>query len=265
MPMAERDGAELYWEKTGSGPSLILGAGLNGAGTWWTPNIPALATRFTVYTFDQRGTGRSTKVPVASIGQMAADLVAVMDQAGVDAAHYCGHSTGGAIGVATALDFPGRLRSLLICSSPSCGDAYRRKLLGLRRTLFENLGGEAYAQFRTLLLYPPYWINANHKLLAEQEARDTGDLGDARVQGSRLDAILAFDRRGEFGRIALPTLVVCADDDILAPRYFSEQYQRLIPKARAHYLPRGGHAITKTEPDVFNRIALEFFTRLETP
>lgn len=262
MPMVTRDGASLYWEKVGAGPPLILGAGLNGSGTWWDPNRPALAERFTVYTFDQRGTGRSSKIPVTSIEQMAADLVAVMDDAGLRSAHYAGHSTGGGIGVATVLDFPGRLRSLLICSSTTCGDPYRHKLLGLRRRLYEQLGGEAYAQFRTLLLYPPYWINAHHEELAAAEARDGGELGGPEVQASRLDAILAFDRRSEFHRITVPTLVVCADDDLLAPRYFSEEYVRLIPGARAHYAERGGHALTKTEPELFNRIALDFFTEL---
>jgi aminoacrylate hydrolase len=262
MPVVVRDGADLYWEKIGAGPALILGAGLNGSGEWWDPNRRGLAERFTVYTFDQRGTGRSSKIPVASIEQMAADLIAVMDDAGLESAHYAGHSTGGGIGVATVLDFPGRLRSLLICSSTTCGDPYRQKLLGLRRQLYEQLGGEAYAQFRSLLLYPPYWINERHKELAAEEARDSSDLGGPEVQASRLNAILAFDRRTEFRRITVPTLVVCADDDLLAPRYFSEEYARLIPGARAHFIPRGGHALTKTEADLFNRIALEFFTEL---
>jgi aminoacrylate hydrolase len=262
MPVAVRDGAELYWSRIGAGPPLILGAGLNGSGTWWDPNRPALAERFTIYTFDQRGTGGSSKIPVTSIEQMAADLVAVMDDAGLQWAHYAGHSTGGGIGVAAVLDFPGRLRSLLICCSTTCGDPYRHKLLGLRRRLYEQLGGEAYAQFRTLLLYPPYWINEHHEELAAQEAREGGDLGGPEVQASRLNAILAFDRRAEFHRINVPTLVVSADDDLLAPRYFSEEYVRLIPGARAHFATRGGHALTRTEPDLFNRIALEFFTEL---
>jgi aminoacrylate hydrolase len=262
MPVVVRDGAELYWEKIGAGPALILGAGLNGSGKWWDPNRSALAERFTVYTFDQRGTGRSSKLPVASIEQMAADLVAFMDHAGLESAHYAGHSTGGGIGVATVLDFPGRLRSLLICCSTTCGDPYRQKLLGLRRRLYEQLGGEAYAQFRTLLLYPPYWINEHHQELADEEARDGTDLGGAEVQASRLNAILAFDRRAQFHRITVPTLVVGADDDLLAPRYFSEEYVRLIPGARAHFATRGGHALTRTEAHLFNRIALDFFSEL---
>ena len=35
MPVVVRDGADLYWNKTGAGPALILGAWLNGSGMWW--------------------------------------------------------------------------------------------------------------------------------------------------------------------------------------------------------------------------------------
>lgn len=262
MPVGSRDGCELYWEKCGSGPPLVLGAGLGGAGTWWDPNVGALSECFTVHVFDQRGTGRSSRVPVDSIEQMSSDLVAVMDDAGLESAHYLGHSTGGAIGVATALDHPGRLRSLMIFASSTCGDPYRRKLLGLRQLLLEKLGGQAYAQYRSLLLYPPYWINANHEKLAAEEARDAGLLGDAHVQASRLDAILAFDRRADLHRLRLPVMVLCADDDVLTPRYFSEEHARLIPGSVSRWLARGGHALSRTEPDLFNRIALDFFTKV---
>jgi pimeloyl-ACP methyl ester carboxylesterase len=60
-----------------------------------------------------------------------------------------------------------------------------------------------------------------------------------RFKRAGLNAILAFDRRTEFHRITVPTLVVGADDDLLAPRYFSEEYVRLIPGARAHFATRG--------------------------
>ena len=79
----------------------------------------------------------------------------------------------------------------------------------------------------------------------------------------RLQAILDFDRRAELGRIRIPTLVLCADDDILTPRYFSETFARLIPEAHNRWEPRGGHALSRTEPERFNRIALEFFTAAE--
>lgn len=263
MPIATRDGAELHWEREGAGPALVLGAGLGGTASWWAPNRAALAARFTLITFDQRGTGRSSKVPVASIEQMSADLIAVLDAAGLETAHYLGHSTGGAIGVATALDHPRRLRSLLIYASTTHGDAYRRRVFALRERLLSDLGPDAYAQYTSLLLYPPYWINANPERLAGMEKEAAGALGPAAVQASRLAAILEFDRRAELDRIRIPTLVLCANDDILTPRYFSEEYAKLIPGARTRWEPHGGHALSRTEPEIFNHIALEFFTAIE--
>jgi aminoacrylate hydrolase len=259
MPLATRQGCALFWDKQGQGPALILGAGLGGVGAYWAPNLAALAEHFTVYRFDQRGTGQSCRTPVDSIEQMSADLIAVMDDAGLDHAMYLGHSTGGAIGVTTALDYPGRLSALMIYASTTCGDDYRRKVLGLRSQLFTGLGVNAYAQYSTLLLYPPYWINAHPDEVAGIEAATAGQLGDAGVQQSRFDAILNFDRRSEFSRIAVPTIVLCADDDILTPKYFSEEYARLIPGARTRWEPQGGHALSRTEPELFNKIAIDFF------
>jgi aminoacrylate hydrolase len=264
MPIANNNGVELYWERRGAGPSLILGAGLGGVGGWWDPNRNVLAEQFTVYTFDQRGTGRSSRVPVSSIEQMSADLITIMDAANIDKAHYLGHSTGAAIGVATALDHEPRLRSLMIYASTTWGDAYRRRLLTLRQQIFDRLGVDGYVQYTSLLLYPPYWINANHERLAAEEKRTASQLGPPDVQASRLTAILNFDRRAALTKIRIPTIVVCADDDILTPRYFSEEYAQLIPSARARYIPRGGHALSRTEPDIFNRIALEFFTEADS-
>ncbi len=260
MPVAVHDGIELYWACHGGvGPALVLGAGLGGAGSYWEPNIAGLMSRFRIYTFDQRGTGRSSRVGVDSIEQMSRDLVAVRDDAGLSTAHYLGHSTGAAIGLATALDHPGRLGSLMLYATTTCGDAYRRRVLGLRTQIMASMGPRAYAALTTLLLYPPYYINARHEQLLAAEEKASGELGAPAVQESRLAAILAFDRRAELGRLDLPVCIVCAEDDILTPKNFSEEYARLIPSARTHWVPRGGHALSRTEPEAFNRLALDFF------
>jgi aminoacrylate hydrolase len=264
MPTTERDGCRLYWEMHGSGPPLVLAAGLGGAASWWNANIPVLAKHFTILTFDQRGTGRSSRTVVDSVEQMSADLIAILEAAGLERAAFLGHSTGAAIGVATALDYPGRLTSLVIYASTTCGDSYRRRIFDLRRGLLAHLGALSYARYTSLLLYPPYWINANEERLGEMEAAAASQLGDAVIQGSRLDAILRFDRRKELCKLDLPTMVLCCEDDILTPAYFSREYARLIPDARLLLVSRGGHAYAQTEPDEFNETMVQFFTNQQT-
>ena len=61
MPLFKlRDGAELYYERNGSGPPLFLVAGLGGDGRFWGANVDDLARNFTVVVHDHRGTARST-------------------------------------------------------------------------------------------------------------------------------------------------------------------------------------------------------------
>lgn len=262
MALIERDGAQIYWEAVGDGPPLMMVAGLGGVATYWNPQLPAFSPKYRVILHDQRGTGRSSHVPVKSVAQMADDALAVMDAAGVEKAFYLGHSTGGAIGTALALKHPDRIAGLVINASTTHGDAYRHKLLGLRKTLLAMDRPDAYASYTTLLLYPHWYINQNAGQLAADEAAAAKTLGGAEVQGSRLDAILAFDPRAELPSLSVPVLVLCARDDILTPLYFSQEYADLIPQAQFTVLETGGHAASRTMTADYDRIVLDFFASL---
>ena len=258
MPVLSVDGGEIWWEAHGDGLPLMMVAGLGGVASYWNDTLPAFTRHFRVILHDQRGTGRSSRVPVRSVGQMAADARALLDHLGVAECAWLGHSTGGAIGVDLALDHPGRITRLVINSSTTRGDAYRRRVFALRRLLHARLGAEAYAQYTTLLLYPPWFINANHDRLVAEEARAATGLGDPAVQSSRLDAILAWDRAEEFEQLRATTLVICAEDDILTPIGFSEEFAARIPGAAFIRLPTGGHAVSRTRPDLFEPAVLRF-------
>jgi aminoacrylate hydrolase len=83
------------------------------------------------------------------------------------------------------------------------------------------------------------------------------------VQVSRLHAILSFDRIAELSRIRTPTLVLCAEDDILTPIAFSEEIAGSIPGARFVRFARGGHACSRTMPADFNATVLDFIASCE--
>ncbi len=260
MPLIAVDDGELWYEEDGAGPPLMLVAGLGGVGSYWEPNMASLAARFRVIRHDQRGTGRSSRVAVRSVGQMAADARQLMDHLGLQQAAWLGHSTGGAIGADLALDHPGRISRLVINSSTTHGDVYRHKLFATRRTLYAMAGPAAYANYSSLLLYPRWYINQHADALAAEEARAAAALGAPEVQASRLDAILAWDRRAELPGLQAPTLVICAEDDVLTPIGFSEEFARLIPNAQLHRLRTGGHACSRTVPEVFEPVVMDFLT-----
>ena len=63
VSVAPSDGVDLYYERAGAGPPvlLVMGLGMNATGWWRT--VPVLAEEFTVLSFDNRGVGRSGRPP----------------------------------------------------------------------------------------------------------------------------------------------------------------------------------------------------------
>lgn len=258
MPTVKADGADIYYEIHGSGPPLLLAAGLGGAGTYWREQVPAFAAKFTTVVYDQRGTGRSSHVPVKSIEQLADDTIRLLDALGLERVDYLGHSTGGAIGQVLAVENPERIGRLILYATVASNDAYRERLWGLRRKVLETMGPEHYARMTSLVLYAPQWIAENSERLKKEEEVSASMLSKPEIMASRIASILAFDRARDLGRIDRPTLVLCARDDITTPAYFSEQIAAAIPGAKLTVLDFGGHGCSKTVPEEFNKIVLEF-------
>jgi pimeloyl-ACP methyl ester carboxylesterase len=66
---------------------LVLASGPGRTSKWRKPHVERFAREFTVLVLDQRGTGRSSRLPVASIEQMSAALITVLDAVGLERAH----------------------------------------------------------------------------------------------------------------------------------------------------------------------------------
>ena len=114
-------GIDLHYESHGTGEPLVLIPGTGFAGNVWYPSqVPTLSKSLRVVTLDVRGCGRSSApAGVYTIEQMACDVAALLDHLGIDQAHVLGHSMGGRIGIALALAFPGRVRSLILAAAGS--------------------------------------------------------------------------------------------------------------------------------------------------
>ena len=115
----ENDGVRIHYEVEGDGPPLVLMHWLTGSLEDWRVfgYVDALKENYRLILIDARGQGQSDKPhdPAAyALEKQAADIVAVLDELGVDQAHYFGYSLGAELGWALAKYAPDRLSSLII-------------------------------------------------------------------------------------------------------------------------------------------------------
>jgi aminoacrylate hydrolase len=253
------DGESLYFEDHGSGPPLLLVSGLGGVMGFWSGHVPVLAERFRVILHDHRGTGKSGRSRIEySVEQMAGDVLALMDHLGIERAHYCGHSTGGAMGQILAIEHPDRIGRLVLSATWPGPDPYFDALFANRAAVLSAMGIEAYARLSALFMKPPTWFR-DHPGGAEADAMALLAADpDPEITLSRIAAIRRFDRRADLHRIAAPTLVFGAADDTVTPAYNFHALAAAIPEARLVMLPRGGHFYPNMAPEAFRSTVLGF-------
>src|ERR1700676_5447342 len=117
MPKINRDGVSLYFEVHGSGPPLLLTHGYSSTSQMWQGRIEAWSKHHKLVLWDMRGHGRSDYPddPAAySEALTVADMAALLDEVGAEAAIVGGLSLGGYMSLAFYRAHPDRVRALLI-------------------------------------------------------------------------------------------------------------------------------------------------------
>lgn len=251
------DGTTIAYERTGSGPALIVvdGAMCHRAAGPMRPLAALLRSRFTVYTYDRRGRGESSDTAPYAVAREVEDLRALVAEAGGKAFVY-GISSGAALALATAAAGPGITR-LALYEPPfiaEAGDGARAKEYTERLGELLDAGrrGDAVALFMTHVGVPaqavagiraqPGW--AGLEAIAPTLAYDDEILGDGNAPRD-----LA---------ITVPVLVLAGGA--------SPQGLRQAAKATADALPTAEHRTLDGQPhdvapDALAPVLTEFFGR----
>src|SRR5688500_20412832 len=121
MKARTRDGAEISYDVYDFSPAwtptdtILLHHGLRSNHHEWRRWIPRVADEYRVVVVEARGRGEST-IPEPgfpwSMEQFATDDLAVLDDLGVEQAHYLGASFGGVLGLYLGATYPHRLKTL---------------------------------------------------------------------------------------------------------------------------------------------------------
>jgi 3-oxoadipate enol-lactonase len=259
MPYAKNSGVSIYWEEHGEGDPVLLIMGLGYTLEMWHRTVPILEQGYRTILFDNRGVGR-TDVPVGaySIPAMAADAAAVLDSAGVDhRAHVLGISMGGMIAQEFALQYPQRVRSLILgCTSHGGPEAVLADpevltTLAARGTMSAEEGVRAMIPF----IYDPGtpMERIEEDLVIRRRTFPT-------IQGyfGQLQAIFAYESRTRLAQLKAPTLVLHGESDRLVPPENGRRLARLISDARLEMLSGASHIFPTDQPEKSHQAILKF-------
>ncbi|MEU3609621.1 4,5:9,10-diseco-3-hydroxy-5,9,17-trioxoandrosta-1(10),2-diene-4-oate hydrolase [Streptomyces sp. NPDC035033] len=276
---AEAAGLTLHYHEAGPDGApdapvvIMLHGGGPGASGWsnFGGNLPAFAGRFRTLLVDQLCYGRSDK-PVLDrdyFTSSAHAVAALMDELGVDRAHFVGNSLGGGTAVRFALDHPDRAGKLLLMGpgGVSVNLFAPDPTEGIKRLFAFNAAAEPTREqmraFLEVMAYDPAIVT--DALVEERFASATDPetrLGNARMAASfadpaRAEATLLWR---EAHRLTQPVLLTWGREDRVNPLDGALVALKTIPDARLHVFPHCGHWAQTEQADEFNRLALDFFS-----
>lgn len=267
---SQYEGCRLVYELHGSGPPVVFVQGVGVHGSGWEPQVTVLSAEYTCLTFDNRGIGGSQpRGAPLSVEQMARDTLHLMDQAGWKSAHLVGHSMGGPVALQLALQSRQRVRSLsLLCTVGRGRDATRLGGRLLVLGLLSRLGSRRSRRraFLRIVMSENSLRGADpDRLATELEPIFGHDLADQPpITMQQLAALRAFDASERLAELhGIPTLVVSAEHDPIAPPRFGAKLAEAIPGARYAEIGDASHGVTIQHAVKINAMLRDHLTAAE--
>ncbi len=258
MAFVENQGARIYWDEEGQGEPLLLIMGLGYPSDMWFRTRPILAARYRTIALDNRGCGRSDVPPGPySMSVMASDAAAVLDAAGVESTHLYGVSMGGMIAQEFALEYPKRVRSLILgCTSPGGPQAVRAERAAT--DLLMARSGMTIEQASDAILPFIYDASTSRERLEEDLVVRKKWLPRAEAYLAQLHGILSWEAYSRLSQITAPTLVIHGTCDRLVPPGNGELIAARIPGSQLVMLPNASHIFSTDQSEASQHAVLEF-------
>ncbi|WP_129842248.1 alpha/beta fold hydrolase [Streptomyces sp. RFCAC02] len=248
------DGCRIAYRTEGEGPPLVLLAGQANSHHWWDSVRRDFHTARSTIVLDYRGTGDSDKPrdPYSTEG-FADDVIAVLDDLGVERADVYGTSMGGRVAQWVAVRHPGRVRRLVLgCTTPGGPHSVPRDA-AISRSLAAASPHEA-ARILADLMYTPGWRAAH--------PGPYGTLGDPGMplyaRRRHFTASERHDAWDALPRVTAPTLVLHGTDDTFNPAANAPLLAGRIPGAVLHLVAGARHAYFEERRDEVNPLVLDF-------
>ena len=245
------------WHADGpaTAPALVLLNSIGTSSALWAACVGPLAERFRVLRVElpgHAGAVTAARAEPLALADLAADVLAVLDEAGVTRAHVAGVSIGAMTAMWLAARHPTRVgRIALLCTTAHPDQQrYRERAAAVR-----DRGMTAVADVPRRLWFTAALGERDPALAAELEAMQARV--DPEGYAQCCDALAGTDLRPELARIAAPALVVGGADDPAAPPDELRAIADGIPGARLVLLDGAAHLAPVERPGAVTRLLLD--------
>ena len=233
---------------------LVLVHGFLGGGKQWDHVVDALPN-LDILAPDLPGFGDNNRLsPCTSINQMARYIVEKADAEGIFEFDLLGHSMGGMIAQEIALEYPSRVRKLVLYSTGSIGALPGRfETIETSKQRAKDDGVAITAGRISATWYRDFEKSPYHANCAEI-ARQASP---AALQ-SGLDAMAGWNRQDDIYQIKSPTLIVWGDKDRTYSREQVNILNRQIKDSCLKIIPNSSHAVHDEQKDQFIDLISKF-------
>ena len=254
MPYADRPGARLWFKEAGrhGTPVVFLHAASGTSDSWGLQEPEFIEAGYRCIAYDRKNWGRSESIETTGpAGSAADDLEALAKHRGLNRFHLVCTALGGIIGLDYTAEYPGRVISLTVSSS------------------FTGVEDQSYLDVQTRLRPPeisnlpivlrevgPSYRAINPEGVAkwlEIEESSRQEITPEQAQTPRSPMTYA-----RLANMETPVLMLTGGADLLSPPALMKLVAEHIPDCRFEIIPEAGHAAFHEQPEVWNRLVLDF-------
>jgi len=255
------EGARMHYVDQGSGPVVVLIHGLGGSSRNFSPIADELAGSHRVIAIDRPGSGYSGR-PVtrsSTLTDQAAVIAAVLERLDIEPAIVVGHSLGGAVALAVALDHP-RMVSRLVLLAPATTpfeleaplDSPMLERRWFQRLLAWTIAVPASRHFADDTLgrifqpqpVPEDFATVGGGLLARRPGQVMSNFSDLLALNAGLDKY-----RARYAQLTVPVSVIYGEDDAILETELHLGALQELPMVSIERLPGVGHMVAHASPE----------------
>ncbi|MEO2174520.1 MAG: alpha/beta hydrolase [bacterium] len=259
MAYVNNNKAKLYYQVIGEGKAITFAHGAGGNAASWFQQIPHFASHYKTIAFDHRAFARSACDPDDySSEKFADDLLAILDDAGVEKTALVCQSLGGWTGISFSLKYPERVSCLVM--SHTTGGISNEKIQAAVEDIAKTRApaSEPFGSWAVAADLPDKDpVKAN---LYNQIGNFNTRINLQKILGG-VGGKRAIVTREMLANFNIPTLFITASMDVLIPPDAIYEAAKMIDGAQTRFFDGIGHSSYFECPDEFNAVVSEFVAR----